>query len=101
MLEFHTLYTVLNLLAPTLFLIFWIRFVCNIDFLFYLIMEVASLSQNIEEYFDKRNCLASDLNYYEILELDSRCTKEDIRRSYYHFARIFHPDKYPKIYQIL
>eukprot|EP00375_Theileria_parva_P002535 XP_765214.1 hypothetical protein [Theileria parva strain Muguga] len=56
-------------------------------------MEVASLSQNIEEYFDKRNCLASDLNYYEILELDSRCTKEDIRRSYYHFARIFHPDK--------
>ncbi|UKJ90561.1 hypothetical protein MACJ_001495 [Theileria orientalis] len=52
-----------------------------------------SLSQTVEDYLNKRSNLNKGLNHYDILELDPKCSKEDIRHSYYHFAKMFHPDK--------
>ena len=32
-------------------------------------------------------------NYYEILELDKNCSKDDIKKQYKKFALLYHPDK--------
>ncbi|AFZ79653.1 DNAj domain containing protein [Theileria equi strain WA] len=55
----------------------------------------SSLSGNVADYLNKRNNFLkkSELTYYEVLEVEKDCTPEDIRHAFYHFARIFHPDK--------
>lgn len=34
------------------------------------------------------------MNYYDILELDNKCTSDDIKEKYYNLAKIYHPDKF-------
>lgn len=33
------------------------------------------------------------MNYYEILEIDSKATKEEIKKKYYSLSKKYHPDK--------
>ncbi|KAK2195466.1 bifunctional DnaJ-like protein C11 [Babesia duncani] len=41
----------------------------------------------------EKTCNGYPRTLYDILELEPGCKLEHVRRAYYHFARIFHPDK--------
>ncbi|GBE60792.1 domain-containing protein, putative [Babesia ovata] len=58
-------------------------------------LPASSLSTSIEEYTTKRASILRKRkrSLYDILELDSDCKTAEVRRAYYHFARLLHPDK--------
>nr|BAN65055.1 conserved hypothetical protein [Babesia bovis] len=57
--------------------------------------DTAELSNTLEEYKQRRCKLqnGNDISLYGILELEPTCAQSDVRKSYYHFSRILHPDK--------
>lgn len=48
-------------------------------------LEIEFLEQNNMENFESKN-------FYEILELNRDCSKEQIKKSYYKLAKKYHPD---------
>ncbi|CDR94023.1 hypothetical protein, conserved [Babesia bigemina] len=63
-------------------------------------MEASTLpasppSSSIEEYTARRASILRKrkASLYDILELASDCKTAEVRRAYYHFARLLHPDK--------
>ncbi|GIX63637.1 DnaJ domain-containing protein [Babesia caballi] len=58
-------------------------------------LQAPTFSGSVEEYGARLALLASHrkASLYDCLELDSSCATSDVRRAYYHFAKILHPDK--------
>ena len=52
-----------------------------------------SFVEKITEFFEKMD----DLNYYELFELKSDCSHEEIKKNYIKLARTYHPDKFRNV----
>jgi tetratricopeptide (TPR) repeat protein len=52
----------------------------------------AQRHKTLEEFLEKRAKL-QEQNYYQVLNLDQNASDREIKKSYYNFSKLYHPDK--------
>jgi len=53
---------------------------------------VAASAERVE--LERRFAVLDELDYFEVMELDSTATPADIKRAFHHQSRTFHPDRF-------